>query len=111
MAIIVQRDFHLEFPPLGGTLTIVPKSITGSALALLGLVSFIGAFSSPIVAGLLIEGTERYIPVFGYAALTAVAGVVLAKFAAEPPPQGWPHAHATSTSKGDGRRPTPERGL
>jgi sugar phosphate permease len=56
----------------------VEDNVTGTALALFGLISFIGAFTAPAIAGVLIERTGAYLAAFGYAGLLAVIGVALA---------------------------------
>jgi nitrate/nitrite transporter NarK len=66
---------------------VVEESVTGTALALLGLISFAGAFTAPVVAGGLIELTGEYVLAFGYAGTLALVGVVLTYFAPEPNPR------------------------
>jgi len=65
---------------------VVSAPVTGTALAVLGLVSFVGAFSAPTIAGVLIERTASYLPAFGYAGALAVIGISLAIIAPEPNP-------------------------
>lgn len=65
---------------------VVDDAVTGTALAVLGLVSFVGAFTAPAAAGALIERTGSYLPAFGYAGLLAVVGIALAVVAPEPNP-------------------------
>lgn len=65
---------------------VVATPVTGTALAVLGLVSFAGAFSAPTIAGVLIERTASYLPAFGYAGALAVIGIGLAIVAPEPNP-------------------------
>ncbi|MFB6130180.1 MAG: nitrate/nitrite transporter [Salinigranum sp.] len=63
---------------------VVDEGVTGTALAMLGLISFAGAFTAPVVAGTLIQRTGGYLPAFAYAGALAVVGVVVTYFAPEP---------------------------
>lgn len=63
---------------------LVRSNVVGTAVAVLNAVGFLGAFSTPIVAGVLLERSGSYLPMFGYAALLAVLGVVLAVVVPEP---------------------------
>lgn len=54
----------------------VDETIAGTALSLLGAASIFGAFSAPIAAGSLIEGSG-YVAAFGYAAALAAVGLAL----------------------------------
>ena len=65
---------------------VVADPVTGTALAVLGLVSFVGAFSAPTIAGVLIERSASYLPAFGYAGALTVIGISLAIVAPEPNP-------------------------
>lgn len=67
---------------------VVAGAVTATALAVLGLVSFVGAFTAPAIAGIVLERTASYIPVFGYAGALALVGVALAVFGPEPNPAG-----------------------
>ncbi|WP_197424705.1 nitrate/nitrite transporter [Natronomonas sp. CBA1123] len=61
----------------------VDLDVSGTALSLLGTAGVSGAFSAPLVAGVLIDTTETYTSAFAYAAGIAVVGLVLAWFAPE----------------------------
>jgi nitrate/nitrite transporter NarK len=63
---------------------VVSTEVTGTALAMLGLISFMGAFTAPVVAGSLIELSGDYLLAFGYAGCLAVLGVALSYVAPEP---------------------------
>lgn len=65
---------------------VVATEVTGTALAVLGFISFVGAFTAPALAGFLIEHTGSFLPTFGYAGLLAVFGVALAITGPEPNP-------------------------
>lgn len=57
---------------------LVDENVTATAIAVLNLVGFIGAFLTPILTGWLIERTGGYTVAFGYAVALALAGVLLA---------------------------------
>lgn len=63
---------------------LVPASVVGTALAVLNAVGFFGAFSAPLVTGAIIERTGSYPVAFGYAAVLAALGVVVAALVPEP---------------------------
>lgn len=63
---------------------VVSSEVTGTALALLGFISFVGAFSAPVVAGTLIQLTGAFVLAFLYAGALAVAGILLTYVAPEP---------------------------
>lgn len=67
---------------------LVSENVSGSAIAVLSTMSFIGGFSGPIVAGVLIEQTGTYLAAFGFAFGLAVLGVAFAMAAPEPNHQG-----------------------
>lgn len=56
---------------------IVDQSVAGTALSVLNLVGFLGAFSAPVLTGFLIDATGGYGTAFGYATALAVFGIVL----------------------------------
>lgn len=57
---------------------LVDENVTGTALSVLNLVGFGGAFLTPILTGVIIERTGGYTMAFAYAAALAVFGIVLA---------------------------------
>lgn len=63
---------------------LVSTNVAGSAVAFLSSLSFIGGFTSPLIAGFLIERSSTYFSAFGYALLLAVLGIILAWSAPEP---------------------------
>jgi len=56
----------------------VPTEISGTALSFLGTAGVSGAFSAPLIAGVLIGATDAYLNAFGYAAGVTVLGLGLA---------------------------------
>ena len=56
----------------------VPTEISGTALSFLGTAGVSGAFSAPLIAGVLIGATDAYLSAFGYAAGVTVLGLGLA---------------------------------
>ncbi len=56
---------------------IVDENVTGTALSVLNMVGFGGAFLTPILTGVIIEGTGGYTWAFIYATGLAVFGIVL----------------------------------
>lgn len=56
----------------------VGETTAGSATAMVSSLSFLGAFTAPLVAGSLLDATGSYDGVFAFAGVLAVAGVVLA---------------------------------
>lgn len=62
---------------------VVASGVTGTAVAVLGFVSFVGAFTAPAIAGFLIERTGSFIPAFTYAGALALTGVGLVLFGPE----------------------------
>lgn len=87
LAAIVLAGFVTQ---IGGALLytyvreLVPSNVVSTALAVLNLVGFLGAFSAPVVTGLLFEATHSHAVVFGYAGVLAVVGVAFSLFAPEP---------------------------
>lgn len=65
---------------------LVEANVTATAIAVLNLVGFAGAFLTPILTGTLIEWTGGYTLAFAYAASLAVVGVVLAWYVPETRP-------------------------
>ncbi|MFB6095174.1 MAG: nitrate/nitrite transporter, partial [Halodesulfurarchaeum sp.] len=63
---------------------LVDENVAGTALAVLNLVGFVGAFVTPVLTGFLIEWTGAYHLAFGYAAGLGVVGVVLSWLVPEP---------------------------
>lgn len=63
---------------------VLPTRFATSGVALLTSVSLGGAFSAPLVAGMLIDYTGTYLAAFGYAVGLAIVGTVLALFLVEP---------------------------
>ncbi|MFB6268273.1 MAG: nitrate/nitrite transporter [Halodesulfurarchaeum sp.] len=63
---------------------LVDAHVAGTALAVLNLVGFVGAFVTPVLTGVLIERTGAYLLAFGYAAGLGVVGIVLAWLVPEP---------------------------
>jgi nitrate/nitrite transporter NarK len=62
----------------------VDEQVTGTALSFLATTGIAGAFSAPLVAGALIDGTGTFAAAFAYAAVLGVVGVVAATVAPEP---------------------------
>ncbi|WP_254546760.1 MFS transporter [Halomarina pelagica] len=62
----------------------VPAGVAGTALSFLGSTAVAGAFTAPVVAGVLIDWTGAYLAAFAYAAALAALGVLLAWRASEP---------------------------
>lgn len=56
---------------------IVAPNVAGTAIAVLSTLGFLGSFSAPVVAGILIEWTNSYTLAFGYATAAALLGVLL----------------------------------
>lgn len=65
---------------------IVEPNVAGTAIAVLSTLGFLGSFSAPVVAGMLIEWSESYTPAFAYATTAALLGVGLAWRLEEDPP-------------------------
>ena len=63
----------------------VEANITGTALAFLTTAGISGAFSAPVIAGLLIEWTDAYVTAFSYAAVLTVIGLLLSWIAPKSP--------------------------
>lgn len=63
---------------------LVEQNVAATALSVLNMVGLAGAFSAPVVTGMLIDATGAYTAAFGYAAALAVLGVGLAWLAPEP---------------------------
>lgn len=57
---------------------LVDENVTATAIAVLNLVGFVGAFLTPVLTGWLIERSGGYALAFGYAFGLAVLGVALA---------------------------------
>ncbi|MFB6170140.1 MAG: nitrate/nitrite transporter [Haloarculaceae archaeon] len=57
---------------------LVSDVTAGSATAMVSSLSFLGAFTAPLVAGSLLEATGAYTAVFGFAGALAVVGALLA---------------------------------
>lgn len=57
---------------------LVDENVTATAIAVLNLVGFIGAFLTPVLTGWLIEQSGGYALAFGYAFVLGLFGVVLA---------------------------------
>jgi nitrate/nitrite transporter NarK len=57
---------------------LVDENVTATAIAVLNLVGFIGAFLTPVLTGWLIERSGGYTLAFGYAFMLGLCGVVLA---------------------------------
>lgn len=62
----------------------VPPGVAGTALSFLGSTAVAGAFTAPVVAGLLIDRTGAYTAAFVYAAALAGIGILLSWRATEP---------------------------
>jgi len=56
---------------------IVAPNVAGTAVAFLSMLGFLGSFSAPVIAGVLIEWSHSYVLAFGYATTAALLGVVL----------------------------------
>lgn len=65
---------------------IVQPNVAGTAIAILSTLGFLGSFSAPVVAGVLIEWSQSYTLAFTYATTAALLGVVLAWRLDETPP-------------------------
>lgn len=65
---------------------IVEPNVAGTAIAVLSTLGFLGSFSAPVVAGVLIEWSHSYTLAFAYATTAAILGVVLAWCLDEDPP-------------------------
>ena len=63
---------------------LVAENVTGSAIAVLTTMSFVGGFSAPIIAGVLIERTGAYVAAFAFALGLSVLGVAFAVAVPEP---------------------------
>ena len=61
----------------------VSPALSGTALSFLGTAGMTGAFSAPLVSGLLIESTGAYAAAFGFAGVVAVGGLCLTRLAPE----------------------------
>jgi predicted MFS family arabinose efflux permease len=61
----------------------VDPDVSGTALSMLGTAGISGAFTAPLVAGVLIDATDTYASAFAYAVAIAVLGLGLAWFAPE----------------------------
>ncbi|RQG99451.1 MFS transporter [Natrarchaeobius oligotrophus] len=60
------------------------KNVVATALAILNALGFFGAFTAPIIAGVLIDQTDSYVAAFGYASALALLGLALALRTPEP---------------------------
>lgn len=60
---------------------LVSPSVVSTALAVLNMVGFLGAFSAPLLTGILYESTRSHVVVFAYAGVLTVAGIALAWYA------------------------------
>lgn len=65
---------------------VVTDQVTGTALAMLGFISFTGAFSAPVIAGGLIDLTGSFFAAFVFSWVLAIGGIALAMIAPEPNP-------------------------
>lgn len=65
---------------------IVRPNVAGTAIAVLSTLGFLGSFSAPVVAGMLIEWSQSYTLAFTYATIAALLGIVLAWQLDEDPP-------------------------
>jgi nitrate/nitrite transporter NarK len=63
---------------------LVAENVTATAIAVLNLVGFIGAFVTPVLTGWLIDQTGAFTVAFGFALAVALLGVVLAWITPEP---------------------------
>jgi len=63
---------------------LVETNVAATALSVLNLVGLTGAFSAPVLTGMLIDATGAYTAAFAYATGLAGLGVLLAWFAPEP---------------------------
>lgn len=64
---------------------VVETSITGTALAFLTTAGISGAFSAPLIAGVLIGWADSYVPAFAYATVLTALGLALSWVAPESP--------------------------
>jgi NNP family nitrate/nitrite transporter-like MFS transporter len=55
----------------------VPANVAGTAIAVVSVIGWLGAFIGPVAVGWLIQTTESYVVIFGYAVVLAVAGLVV----------------------------------
>lgn len=60
---------------------LVSANVVSTALAVLNMVGFLGAFSAPLLTGVLYELTRSHSIVFAYAGLLTVVGVALSWYA------------------------------
>ena len=67
---------------------VVAAHVGGTAVGVLLTTIVFGAFTSPIIAGTLVEATQTYLPAFLYALALAVVGAVVAWYAPEPARSG-----------------------
>lgn len=63
---------------------LVEDNVNATAVAFLSGIAIFGAFTAPVIGGVLIETTGRYGTAFGYAGVVAVVGCAMALFAPEP---------------------------
>lgn len=63
----------------------VEANSTGTALAFLTTAGISGAFSAPVIAGMLIEWTGAYLAAFSYAAVSTLIGLLLSWIAPKSP--------------------------
>jgi MFS family permease len=62
----------------------VAPAIAGTAVAVVTTAGAIGAFTAPLIAGVLVDRTGAFLPAFGYAALVGGVGLVMALVLPEP---------------------------
>jgi nitrate/nitrite transporter NarK len=63
---------------------LVAANVAATALSVLNMVGLAGAFSAPVLTGVLIDYTGAYTTAFGYAAGLACLGVMVSWLAPEP---------------------------
>ena len=63
--------------------TVAPR-VAGTAVAVVTAAGATGAFTAPLVAGVLVDRTGSFLPAFGYAALVGLAGLAIAFLLPEP---------------------------
>ncbi len=63
---------------------LVAETVAATSLSVLNLVGLTGAFSAPVLTGLLIDATGSYTAAFAYATVLGGLGIVLAWVAPEP---------------------------
>lgn len=78
---VTQMGLALLFPYVRA---LVAENVAGTALSVLNVVGFLGAFATPVLTGLLIDWTGDFLAAFAFAAGLATVGIGLSWAVPEP---------------------------